>query len=144
MACPPCKRARKYMVYCFQTDEEAEITVKAEELFGSVNVDKGGGCLDMIMCQAPKLSKSEIMLLLRILRDEKRSSLRNEKVLVDKFADRLKEAHKDDSEAGHQITMDEFTSSLLGATAEYMKVVVDLMAHECTDEYSKMDADLAN
>ena len=83
------------------------------------------------------------MLLLRVLQDESRHSLRMHGGLIHAFIQQLRMRTSEDSQGGKDITRSELADALLVATGEYQAKAVSAIAAELKRDYAQLDAPAA-
>ena len=138
---PPVRAAMKASRVCCLTPAQRELLAQTDDLFAKVNPDTNDSTCSAY-CSMETLGKAEVMLLLRIIRDEKRSELAQYRSLLDDFSRGLKLASKKESDGGTQVTNDEFSEALISAINKYMKEANDKISKGIAAEYQAMDRDL--
>ena len=117
---------------------ERQIRTTADMLFDIVNTEEN--CCG---CKDERLSRTETMLLLRVLQDESRHSLRMHGGLIHAFIQQLRMRTSEDSQGGKDITRSELADALLVATGEYQAKAVSAIAAELKRDYAQLDAPAA-
>ena len=118
---------------CCLWPAEKQIRATADRLFDTVNQDTTCcGCKDEV------LSKTEVMLLMRMLQDEGRDTLRQHRGLIAEIINQLRAKTAADSEGGADVTRDEMRDVLLSATSRYQTMAVDAIAAELQRDYANM------
>ena len=118
---------------CCLWPAEKQIRATADRLFDTVNQDTTCcGCKDEV------LSKTEVMLLMRMLQDEGRDTLRQHRGLIAEIINQLRAKTAADSEGGADVTLDEMRDVLLSATSRYQTMAVDAIAAELQRDYANM------
>ena len=122
---------------CCLSPAERRIRATADSLFDTVNTEECCGCRD------ERLSKTETMLLLKVLQDDARHSLRMHGGLISAFVAELRLRTSNDSQGGSDITRSELAEALLVATGNYMERAVTVIAAEVKRDYASLDAPAA-
>ena len=118
---------------CCLWPAEKQIRATADRLFDTVNQDATCcGCKDEV------LSKTEVMLLMRMLQDEGRDTLRQHRGLITEIINQLRAKTAADSEGGADVTRDEMRDVLLSATSRYQTMAVDAIAAELQRDYANI------
>ena len=121
---------------CCLWPAERQIRATADRLFDTVNQDETCcGCKDQV------LDRAEVMLLMRMLQDEGRATLRQHRGLIDEVVTELRAKLAADSEGGTDVTRDEMRHALLTATSRYQTVAVVAIAAELQRDYAQLGGD---
>ena len=96
-------------------------------------------CSRAAMCSSPLLT----MLLLKVLQDDARHSLRMHGGLISAFVAELRLRTSNDSQGGSDITRSELAEALLVATGNYQERAVTAIAAEVKRDYASLDAPAA-
>jgi hypothetical protein len=83
------------------------------------------------------------MLLLRVLSDESRTTLRMHHGLIRMFIAELRAKTDASTASGRDITRSELTEALLAATGAYQKVAVEAIAAELARDYAALESGAA-
>ena len=78
------------------------------------------------------------LLLMRMLQDEGRDTLRQHRGLIAEIINQLRAKTAADSEGGADVTRDEMRDVLLSATSRYQTMAVDAIAAELQRDYANM------
>ena len=133
MRCCYCCRMR-CCTDCFLTPAEMQLRTTANQLFDTVNTETCCGCRD------DKLSKTETMLLFRVLADESRSTLIEHRGLISELIETLRGAALEEaSAAGGTITRRELQDAILFATSRFQQRAIDAIAAEVARDYAMLD-----
>ena len=118
---------------CCLWPAERQIRATADRLFDTVNQDETCcGCKDEV------LNKTEVMLLMRMLQDEGRDTLRQHRGLIGEIVNQLRAKTAADSEGGTDVTRDEMRDVLLSATSRYQTMAVDAILAELQRDYANL------
>ena len=134
MRCLPTRpRCDCCAVLCL-SGTERKIRNTADLLFDTVNTDTCCGCRDSV------LSKTETMLLLRVLADEQRQTLRAHAPLIAMVVSEIRAKVSTDSDGGSDITRHELRQAVLNATGNYQLQAVEAIVNELEREYSNLSS----
>lgn len=110
---------------CCLWPSERQIRATADLLFDTVNTEElCCGCKDQV------LSPTESMLLLRVLQDESRGTLRMHRGLIAAITAELQSKMAYDSDGGREITREEMREAMLMATSSYQLAAIEAIAAE--------------
>lgn len=133
---PPIKWTLTFFKWLFLSRTEYQTLKIAKKLFKVVNADDTC-CSD---CPYKKLGKMERMYLHRILKEEQRWYGRGNGQYIDfikVFQGQITTCQDEESDAGVNITEDEFVNAVLIATQQYMIGITQKMSEEIKREYEK-------
>jgi hypothetical protein len=119
---------------CCLSAAERDIRRTADSLFETVNTETN--CCG---CKDNHLSRTETMLLLKVLQDESRAGLRMHGGLIGAVIEQLRTKTAHDSEGGSTITRSELAEALVAATAAYQSKAVAAIAAELARDYAMLD-----
>ena len=118
---------------CCLSDTERDIRATADMLFDVVNTETN--CCG---CKDESLSQTETMLLLQVLSDESRHSLRMHGGLIASIIQQLRLATSEGTDGGREITRDELRRAVLTATSTYQKEAISAIATELARDYAAL------
>ena len=123
------------LVTCWLSTSEKKLRQASDVLFDVVNTDTN--CCG---CRDDALSPTETMLLLSVLRDERRTTLRAHSALINAIITHLRQAAAEGTDGGREITRQELRSAVLAATSAYQQEVISSIAFELSRDYEALSA----
>lgn len=134
--CPTAPHCECCALLCLSKTER-QIRATADLLFDTVNTEQCCGCRD------DALSKTETMLLLSVLSDQQRHTLRVHAPLINMIVAELRTKAATGSEAGSDITRHELRQAVMNATSSYQLQAVEAIVGELEREYSALSSTAA-
>lgn len=118
---------------CCLSDAERALRSASDTLFDVVNTDTN--CCG---CKDDTLSRTETMLLLSVLHDESRHTLRMHSGLIAAIVAKLREATTEGTDGGSDITRNEMRTAILSATSAYQQQAIAAIASELARDYEAL------